>query len=53
MYTKIMTDVSLFYFLIKGSAGDEEILEELIEPTNHNIIVIKIKKTQRTQRKMI
>ena len=33
MYTKIMTDVSLFSFLIKGPGGDEETLEELIEPT--------------------
>ena len=33
MYTKIMTDVSIFSFVIKGSGGDEETLEELIEPT--------------------
>ena len=33
MYTKIMTDVFLFYFLIKGPGGDEETLEELSEPT--------------------
>ena len=32
MYTKIMADVSIFSFLIKGP-GDEETLEELIEPT--------------------
>ena len=33
MYTKIMTDVFIFSFLIKGPGGDEETLEELIEPT--------------------
>ena len=32
MYTKIMTDVSLFSFLIKGPEADEETLKELIEP---------------------
>ena len=33
MYTKIMTDVSIFSFLNKGPGGDEETLEELMEPT--------------------
>ena len=28
-----MNDVSIFSFLIKGPGGDEETLEELIEPT--------------------
>ena len=28
-----MTDVSLLSFLIKGPGGEEETLEELIEPT--------------------
>ena len=49
MYTKIMTAVSIFSFLIKGSGGDEETLEELIEPTHQNIIVTKKRETQRTQ----
>ena len=38
MYTKIMTDVSLFSFLINGPGGDEETFEELIEPTDPTII---------------
>ena len=33
MYIKIMADVSLFSFLLKGPGGDEETLEELIEPS--------------------
>ena len=33
MYTKIITDVSIFSILIKGPGGDEETLEEFIEPT--------------------
>ena len=37
-----MTDVSLFSFLIKDPGGDEETLEELIEPNLGNIIVTKI-----------
>ena len=28
-----MTDISIFSFLITGPEGDEETLEELIEPT--------------------
>ena len=34
MYTKIITDVSIFSFLIKDPGEDEETLEELIEPTS-------------------
>ena len=50
MYTKkIMTDISLFSVLIKGPEGDEETIEELSSQSNHNIIVIKIYETQRTQ----
>ena len=34
MYTKIICDVSIFSFLINGPGGDEETLEEPIEPTS-------------------
>ena len=33
MYTKIMIDISIFSTLINGPGGDEETIEELIEPT--------------------
>ena len=49
MYTKIMTDVSIFSFLIKGPGGDEETLEELSNRHHQNIIVTKKPETQRTQ----
>ena len=44
-----MTDVSIFSFLINDPGGDEETLEELIEPTPPNIIVTKKPETQQTQ----
>ena len=49
MYTKIMTDVSIFSFLIKGPGGDEETRRAYRAP-HENIIVTKIQETQRTQR---
>ena len=44
-----MIDVSIFSFLIKGPGGDEESLEEVIEPTPPKDNITTKSETQRTQ----